>query len=176
MNTKNASAKKPAWAADDIAIKVVKTGTLSYERLTMVVGARDFQHQPATLLYDALALSYNQAEPGDLLMVALPNRPSTSNLRKILEARGVKECDYRLFRPAYDENGQRYPNQNRPLVLQRITDRVMRIIQPFPAMAKNMAKEAEQRGIRYSFMQSETPVIAASGDFFQAGDQDLAST
>ncbi|MBT8766759.1 hypothetical protein [Metapseudomonas boanensis] len=32
-----------------------------------------------------------------------------SNLRKTIEWHGTKECDYRLFRPKFDEYGQRYP-------------------------------------------------------------------
>lgn len=153
MDNEDESTTKPAWATDEVAFKVVKAGTRSYDHLTIEAGARGLQYQPSSLLYDALALSYNQTEPGDLLMAVLPNRPSTSNLRKTLEGRGVKECDYRLFRPTYDERGQHYPKHKRPLVLQRITDQKMRTIQPFPALAEHMAKEAEQRGTSHNFAQ-----------------------
>ncbi|UVE16164.1 hypothetical protein NVV93_11030 [Pseudomonas sp. LS44] len=111
-------------------------------------------------------MSYNQAELGDLLMVALPNRPSTSILRKIIEARRVKECDYRLFRSACDEHGQRYPKDKLPLVLQRITDKKIRTIQPFPALAANMAKEAEQRGTTYNFSKPQNPAIPGPPEQF----------
>lgn len=159
MDTKEVTAKKPTWAADDIAIKVVKSGTLSHEHLTMEAGARGHQYQASTRLYDALAMSYNQAEPGDMLMVALPNRPSTSNLRKTFGDRGLKECDFRLFRPTVDEQGRRCPQDKRPLVLQRITDQKMRIVQQsLAALAEIMAKEAAQRGTSYNFAQPENPV------------------
>lgn len=165
MDSKDESAKRPAWTTDEVAFKVIKTGTLGYDHLTIEAGARGLQYHESTPLYDALALSYNQTEQGDLLMVALPNRPSTSNLRKTIEGRGINEFDYRLFRPTFDERGQRYPNRKRPLVLQRITGQQMRIVQPsFAALAENLAKEAAQRGTSYNFAQPDNPAIPGSAE------------
>ncbi|MFC5697435.1 hypothetical protein ACFPU0_17945 [Pseudomonas sp. GCM10022186] len=146
MDSKDESVKKPEWNTDDATFKVIKTGTLSHDHLTIEASTRGPQFRQSTVLYDALALSYNQLALGDLLMVDLPNRPSTSNLRKVFEKRGLNESDCRIFRPTFDEQGQRYPKHKRPLVLQRCTDQKMRTIQPFQTLAEHMAKEATQRG------------------------------
>ena len=176
MDTKNIINAEPSWAGNDMAFKAIKPGSLGFERLTRETSGRGLQNQPATLLYDALALRYNQAEPGDLLMVSLPNRPTSSNLRKIIEARGLKESDYHLFRPRFDERGQHLPIDKRPLVLQRITDKEMRTIQPYTATAAQMAKEAEQRGGSHDFSQPENPAIPGPAEEISAKNQVLANT
>lgn len=146
---------EPSWNANGMVIKVIKPGSLAFENLTQEPATRGTQHQAATLIYDSLALRYNKAEPGDLLLVELPNQPSASNLRKIFMLRGMKEGDYLLFRPMRDERGQRFPKNKRPLVLQRITDKVMRTVQTFQAIAARVAEEAEERGALYNFAQDE---------------------
>lgn len=148
--------------AHNIAFSVFKSGSLSYEYLTQERVTRAFQHQPATLIYDALALSYNQVMPGDLMLLELPNRPTTSNLRKTLEARGLDENDYRLFRSTYDAGGQRASKNNRPLVLHRLTAKKMRTVQPCQTIAARVAEKAEQRGVSHTFMQDESPAIPHS--------------
>lgn len=158
MSIKDETTAKPAGSIDEIAVKEIEAGSPSYDCLTSKTSARGLQYRESTLNYDALAVIYNRVEPGNLLILALPSHPSTSNLRKIIESRGLKECDYRLFRPETDELGQRYPIHKRPLVLERITGQKMRLIQPFTALAENMAKEAAQRGTSYNFSQPENPV------------------
>lgn len=159
MSPKEESATTPAWSIDEVAFKVIKTNSLSHDHLTKQVGARGLQHRPSTLLYDALALKYNETALGELLIVALPNRPSSSNLNKTIKARGLKEDDYRVFRPWYDERGQRLPKHKRPLVLQRISEQTMRTIQPFPALAESISRDAEQRGASFDFARPESRVM-----------------
>ncbi|VVQ13503.1 hypothetical protein PS938_03929 [Pseudomonas fluorescens] len=141
------------WNADDIAFSVFEPGSLSYENLIKERVTRAFQHQPSTLIYDALALSYNQIKKGELMLLELPNRPTISNLRKTLEARGLDESDYRLFRSNCDERGQRTPKDSRPLLLHRLSEKTMRTVQPYLTIAAKMAEEAKQRGISHNFMK-----------------------
>ncbi|MBV4465799.1 hypothetical protein KVG95_20935 [Pseudomonas sp. SWRI79] len=152
---KNKVNAKPNWNADGIALSVFEPGSLSYEHLIQERVTRAFQHQPSTLIYDALALSYNQIKKGDLMLLELPNRPTISNLRKTLEARGLEEEDYRLFRSNCDEHGQRAPKDNRPLVLHRLSEKVMRTVQQYLTIAAKMAEEAKQRGTSHNFTQDE---------------------
>ncbi|MBT8764790.1 hypothetical protein [Metapseudomonas boanensis] len=158
MGIKDGTSAKPAWTTDEIAYKVIETDTPGYARMTSEASGRGQQFSQSTVIYDSLALAYSQMTPGSLLVVSLPNRPTASNLRKTIETRGLQEEDYRLFRPTFDEHGRRYPRNKRPLVLQRITAKQMRTVQPFTALAEHVAKEAEQRGTTYNFAQPENPV------------------
>ncbi|AOE86815.1 hypothetical protein [Pseudomonas sp. TCU-HL1] len=157
MGVKEEAAAKMTWSPNEITCKVIETGTPSYDRMTNEARGRGRgqQFRKSTLLYDALALIYNDTALGNLLVVDLPNRPSPSNLRKTIENRGVKECDYRLFRPTFDEHGQRYPLNKRPLVLQRISDQKMRTVQEFTTQAEAIAKEAAERGTSNNNSQPE---------------------
>ncbi|MFC6691071.1 hypothetical protein ACFQD2_08545 [Pseudomonas lini] len=166
MTTNNKITAEPNWDANDMVIKVIKPGSLAFENLTQEPATRGTHFRTASLIYDSLALRYNKVEPGDLLLVALPNKPSASNLRKIFMGRGMKVDDYLLFRSIYDERGQRIPQNKRPLVLQRITDKMMETVQPCPAIAAQIAEEAEERGASYNFAQDETSKSGACrGDF-----------
>ncbi|WP_172151925.1 hypothetical protein [Pseudomonas tumuqii] len=158
MDSKDEYVKKPEWATDDFEYIVIETDTPSYDHMTSEAGGRGQQLRKSTVLYDSLALTYNRMAPGDLLVVALPNRPSTSNLRKTIENRGLQEKDYRLFSPTFDKHGQRYPKHKRPLALQRISHQKMRTVHTFTALAESIAKEAEQRGISNNFSYPESPV------------------
>ncbi len=158
MNIKDETAVKLEKPTDEMAVKEIEVGTSAFDYLLSEPSARGLQYRKSTLDYDALAVAYNNTKAGNLLMVALPNRPSPSNLRKTLADRALTAHDYRLIRPTVDEQGRRYPKTNRPLVLQRLSDKQMRIILKFAtAVAENMAKEAAQRGSSYDFAQSEIP-------------------
>lgn len=168
--------KEVTWSTQDLAFKVLKPGTKVYDTLVNAPRMRGGNECPATLLYDALALRYNEADPGDLMLVNLPNRPTASNLRKNLQARGVGEHDYRLFRPIYDENGERYPRERRPLALQRITNTPMTTVRPYPAIAAKLAKQAVVRGAEYNFSLHEAPAIPGPAEQIHAETQGLANT
>ncbi|UVM35008.1 hypothetical protein [Pseudomonas sp. B21-019] len=155
MKSKNEVTAKPNWNADGIAFSVFEPGSLSYEHLIQERVTRAFHHQPATLIYDALALSYNQIKKGELMLLELPNRPTISNLRKTLEGRGLEEQDYRLFKSNCDEHGQLAPKDSRPLVLHRLSEKVMRTVQPYMTIAAKMAEEAKQRGTSHNLVQDE---------------------
>lgn len=157
MKSKSKVTTKPNWNADDIAFSIFEPGSLSYEHLIQERVTRGSQHQPSTLIYDALALGYNQIKKGGLMLLELPNRPTISNLRKTLQGRGLEEHDYRLFRSNCDERGQRAPKDSRPLVLHRLSEKVMRTVQPYLTIAAKMAEEAKQRGTSHHFMQDENP-------------------
>jgi TusA-related sulfurtransferase len=176
MTTNKKITTKPSWDANGMVIKAIKPGCLAFENLIQDPATRGTQCQESTLIYDSLALRYNKAEPGDLLMVELPNKPSTSNLRKTIENRGMKEADYRLFRPMRDEHGNPFPKNMRPLVLQRITDKMMRTVLPHQAIAARMAEEAEERGASYNFVQDEKPAKPGPARQFSAGIQDMVNT
>jgi len=176
MTTNKKITTKPSWDANGMVIKAIKPGCLAFENLIQDPATRGTQCQESTLIYDSLALRYNKAETGELLMVELPNKPSTSNLRKTFENRGMKEGDYRLFRPMRDERGKPFPKNMRPLVLQRLTDKMMRTIQPSQAIAARFAKEAEERGAFHNFAQDEKPVKPGPAEEISAGFQDLVNT
>jgi hypothetical protein len=176
MTTNKKITTKPSWDANGMVIKAIKPGCLAFENLIQDPAKRGTQCQESTLIYDSLALRYNKAETGDLLIVELPNKPSTSNLRKTFENRGMKEGDYRLFRPMRDERGNPFPKNMRPLVLQRITDKMMRMVQPHQAIAARMAEEAEERGVSYNFAQGEKPVNPGPAEEISAGFQDMVNT
>ena len=176
MTTNKKITTKPNWNANGMVIKAIKPNCLAFENLIQDPATRGTHCQESTLIYDSLAWRYNKAEPGDLLMVELPNKPSTSNLRKTFENRGMEEGDYRLFRPMRDECGKPFPKNMRPLVLQRITDKMMRTVQPHQAIAARMAEEAEKRGASYNFAQGENPVKPGPAEEISAGIQDMVNT
>ncbi len=175
MNIKDNSVK-PSWDANEMTMQVIKPDSVAFENLTKVAAVRGAQHQPATLLYDSLALRYNQASVGDLLMVMLPNRPTASNMRKNINNRGLAEGDYRLFRPIRNEHGQRYPKNMQPFGLLRLTNKTMRTVQPFQVDAAKMAQEAEQRGASRNLLQDENPVIPRLAEEISAENQDRVNT
>lgn len=164
------------WTPEDLAFKVVKQGTVGYSQMTKEVRVQGTYGQKSTLLYDSIALKYNQCEPGDLFVVVLPNNPSASNMRKNLKSRGLAEDDYRLFRPCYDEQGRQYLVRQRPFALQRLTNQQMTPLQPFPALAAKLAKEAESRGAHHDFRQVEKPVKPGPAKEISAGIEDVVHT
>jgi hypothetical protein len=172
MKTESKVTAKPNWNADDIALSVFESGNLSYEHLIKERVTRAFQHQPSTLIYDALALAYNQIEKGDLMLLKLPNQPTIGNLRKTLEGRDLGENDYRLFRSNCDERGQRASKDSRPLVLHRLSEKSMRTVQTYLTSAAKLAEEAIQRGYSHNFIQNENPTTPPTQDV-PAENQDL---
>jgi hypothetical protein len=169
--------KKPTkWSPEDATFKVIKQGAVGYDQMTQEFRGRGTPGQPTTVLYDSVALRYNQCEPGDLFILSLPNKPSISNLRKNLKARGMGDGDYRLFRPSHDESGRPYHINQRPLVLQRLTKKLMTTIQPFPAHAAKLAKLAEQRGTSPEFQTSEIPVNPWPAEEISAGIENVIHT
>lgn len=173
------ASKQPAnavWSDGDLAFKVVKANSLAFANMTREVSARGAFGAAATVLYDAVALRYNQCAPGDLFILHLPNRPTMSNLRKHFKARGLDENDYRLFRPSADESGKRYRSHQRPLALQRLTSHEMTTVQPFPTEAAKLAKEASERGTEFNFEEPGKLVITGPADHFPAGNEDVVNT
>jgi hypothetical protein len=168
--------RKSKWSPEDAAFKVIKQGAIGYDELTQRFRGRGTPGQPTTVLYDSVALRYNQCEPGDLFILRLPNNPSISNLRKNLKARGVDDGDYRLFRPVCDETGRAYHINQRPLVLQRLTKRLMTTVQPFPTHAAKLAKMAEQRGNQNDPQAVEFPVNPWPAEEISAGSENVVNT
>jgi hypothetical protein len=164
------------WSKDDTHFKIIKQGTMAFEAVTSQGRLKGAHGQPATILYDSVALRYNQCIPGDLFLISLPNNPSLFNLRKHLKARGVQEADYRLFRPTVDENGIRYRSNKRPVAIQRLTNTRMVPLQPFPNEAALLAKEAEARGVESALLRVENPVKPGPADEFSAGNGNVVNT
>ena len=101
----------------------------------------------STVIYDGLASSYNEQPIGGMLIIELPNKPSTGNLHKILLGRGLeRDVDYSLFRAVADINGNRFPPTKRPLVLERLTLNELKVPEHRVAMSQKIAKEAKERG------------------------------
>jgi hypothetical protein len=167
---------KGKWSPVDTAFKVVRQGTVGFDLMTREVRGQGGNGQRTTVLYDSIALRYNQLDPGDLFIVSLPNHPTLGNLRKNLKARGVSEHDYRLFRPVCDETGRLYRGNRRPLALQRLTVKKMTTIQPFPADAARLAKEAEERGTTFNFRQPEFPLKPGPAEDISAGSEIVVNT
>lgn len=173
----NEQGAKPAnWSLEDATFRVIKQGAVGYDEMTQRFRGRGMPGQPTTVLYDSVALRYNQCEPGDLFILLLPNNPSISNLRKNFKARGVDDGDYRLFRPVTDENGKAYHLNKRPLVLQRLTKRLMTTVQPFPTRAAQLAKMAEHRGDLAHPKAPEFPVNPGPVEEISAGSENVIHT
>lgn len=164
------------WSKDDTHFKIIKQGTMAFEAVSSQSRVRGSNGQPSTILYDSVALRYNQCVPGDLFLISLPNNPSLFNLRKHLKARGVHEADYRLFRPTIDEHGIRYRSNKRPVAIQRLTNARMTPLQPFPTEAALLAKEAEMRGAESTLLQGGNPVKPGPVDEFSAGNGNVVNT
>lgn len=164
------------WSKDDTHFKIIKQGTLAYEAVTSEGRLRGAAGQPTTILYDSVALRYNECAPGDLFLIALPTKPELFNLRKHFKARGLLETDYRLFRPMLDETGKRYRANQRPAAIQRLTNARMIPLQPFPREAALLAKEAEERGVSSFFAREENPVKPRPADEFSAGNENVVNT
>lgn len=174
--TKAKASKEAPWTSADLAFQVVKPGTLSYDKLTRETAIRGHASQDVTLLYDSVALRYNMSEPGDLLVLNLPNKPVVGNLRKIFSARGLTESDFRLFQPMRDADGNRYEKADRPIVLQRITGKEMRTVQPYPSAAARLAKEAEARGEKVGLLHQGKSVNPGPAEQISAESQELVNT
>jgi hypothetical protein len=164
------------WSTENTHFKGIKNGTRAFEAVTSEGRIRGALSQPSTVLYDSVALRYNQTEPGDLFLMSLPTDPSLYNLRKFFKARGVQETDYRLFRPVADETGRRYKNSKRPVAVQRLTAARMTPLQPFPREAAALAKAAEERDGSVFLEQGANPVKPRPADEFSAGNGNVVNT
>jgi hypothetical protein len=164
------------FSKDKTHFKIIKNGTLAFEAVTSVSRVRGAFGQPTTVLYDSIALRYNQCEPGDLFLMSLPNDPPLYNMRKHFKARGVAETDYRIFRPLCDETGAHFKPSKRPVAVQRLTSTRMIPLQPFPREAAALAKAAEERGVDAFLVQDENPVKPGPADEFPAGNENVVNT
>lgn len=101
----------------------------------------------STAVYDGLAVLYNDAAIGTMLIVSLPNHPTMGNLKRVLTGRGL-ECgvDYLAYRAKFDVNGLRYAVKARPLVLERMTETLMKVSTGRQNYGKEMAAAARERG------------------------------
>jgi hypothetical protein len=167
---------KEAWKLEDTRLQVLDPGTRGFEMTSKEAAVRGHQSQPATILYDSLALRYNQCEPGQIMLCSLPNRPTTSNMRRNLQARGLTEDDYRLFRPMLDTKGGRYPKGKQPLAIQRLTARNMKTIQPYAAEAAQVAREAEERAAQDGILPIANPSKPGPASHFPAGIEVVVNT
>jgi hypothetical protein len=164
------------WSKDDTHFKIIKQGTMAFEAVTSEGRVRGALGQPSTILYDSVALRYNECDPGDLFLISLPTEPELYNLRKHFRARGVQETDYRLFRPVVDETGKRYARSKRPVAIQRLTNARMLPLQPFPREAAVLAREAEARGGTAFLARDTNPVKPGPADEFPAGNGNVVNT
>ena len=143
------------WTAADLAIKVVRAGSAGHARLLGKLekeNPRGFSH-PSTTVYDAMALSYNQLGLEDAMILNLPTKPSTGNLKLIIKGRGLLPEDYHLYKPLCDEDGRKYPPADRPFILQRKSKVMMRSARKYPAEAAALARKAEQAGEQFDFIR-----------------------
>lgn len=101
----------------------------------------------STAIYDGLAVLYNEAEVHAMLVVALPNRPTMGNLNRILKGRGLTQgVDYLAYRAKFDVDGNKYPVKDRPLVIERLTDVLMKVSNGKGSYGREMATLARERG------------------------------
>jgi len=112
----------------------------------------------SSAIYDGLAALYNDANKGALLVVDLPNKPTTGNLHKVLLGRGlVKGVDYALFRAKADVHGNNFGPRQRPLVLEKLTDAPITVPQSRKFQAQMLANEAVVRGVKDLRLLHATP-------------------
>lgn len=98
---------------------------------------------PSTAIYDGVAMIYNQADKGALVLVNLPNRPTMGNLHRVLKCRGlVNEMDYVAYKAVRDVHGVRYPVKERPVILEKLTDAAMRLFGPSTVLPRSLAMVA----------------------------------
>lgn len=101
----------------------------------------------STAIYDGLAVLYNDAEVGSLVVVSLPNRPTMGNLNRILKGRGVVSgTDYAAYRAKFDVLGNKYPIKDRPLVLEKLTATQMKLSTGKHSFGREMAAKARELG------------------------------
>lgn len=172
---------KENWNVESTRIQVLNPGTVAYQMASKEAAVRGFNRQPATALYDAIALRYNECTPGQIILLDLPNRPTASNMRKYLRVRGLDEDDYLLFRPVFDGQGRRYPSDKTPLGLQRISGKDMRTLQPYPMEAARILRAAEEKSAVANaalegIVHGGTPVNPGPADQFPAGNTDVTNT
>jgi hypothetical protein len=97
-------------------------------------------------------------------------------MRRNLQARGLTEDDYRLFRPMLDTKGGRYPKGKQPLAIQRLTARNMKTIQPYAAEAAQVAREAEERAAQDGILPIANPSKPGPASHFPAGIEVVVNT
>jgi hypothetical protein len=101
----------------------------------------------STAVYDGLAVLYNEAVVGSMLIIALPTRPTMGNLHKVLKGRGiVLDEDYRAYRAKFDVDGNRYPVKDRPLVVERLTPTLMKVSTKYQNFGREVAAAARDLG------------------------------
>lgn len=111
--------------------------------------ARHAHDLTSTAIYDGLAALYNDANVGALLVVDLPNKPTTGNLHKVLCGRDLERgVDYALYRAKADVFGNNFGPRKRPLVLEKLTDKVMKVPPNRATQARQVAIDAAIRGIQ----------------------------
>lgn len=96
----------------------------------MDVRPEDVHHRrESTAFYNEVALAYNLAAVGSILLVPLPRHIRMFNLKQVMLGRGLREgADFMLARMTHDTDGNALPRANRPTKLKKCSAKNVRII------------------------------------------------
>lgn len=109
-------------------IEVFEPGTEAHGTVAEAVSKSSMSKIAATEHYNAIAVAYNGSSIEAYIRID-GKGIRLSNLEKVFFNRGIiRDTDYTLFRPNVDVDGKRLHREDRPVLLQKLTDAVMRIV------------------------------------------------
>ena len=109
-------------------IETFEPGSEEHNLVTETVSKTAMSKTGATVRYNEIANAYNAASLGAYVSITGGDL-RMSNLEKVFFNRGVhRDVDYSLFRPTVDVEGKRLHRDVRPVLLQKLTDAVMRTV------------------------------------------------
>jgi hypothetical protein len=100
----------------------------NYDALEKIATNTGTAKSAATERYNDIAEAYNGAATESY--ISIPDRGlRLSNLEKVFFNRGLaRDRDYKLSRPTVDINGEKLHRDDRPVLIRKLTDAVMRIV------------------------------------------------
>jgi hypothetical protein len=109
-------------------IQMYNPGDDNYEAVEQVVTAAGSAKSAATERYNEIAEAFNAANT-DAYLSILDKDMRLSNLEKVFFNRGlVRDTDYTLSRPAVDIGGKKLHREERPVLIRKLSNAVMRVV------------------------------------------------
>jgi hypothetical protein len=109
-------------------IQTYNPGDENYAAVKQVVAAAGSAKSAATERYNEIAEAFNSANVETYLSI-LDKDMRLSNLEKVFFNRGlVRDTDYTLSRPAVDIGGKKLHREERPVLICKLSNAVMRVV------------------------------------------------
>ena len=106
---------------EETEVAVLKPGTDEHAAAEFSIDTA-VNHQSKKFDYNKLALAYNGAPVGSVLVLGNSNHLQTSNVVTILVARGlISKRDFNLNKAIRDVNGKRLAKEDRNLLMKKLT-------------------------------------------------------